>query len=217
LEQKKITFELKDGSSNVVDSQVFDIEVVADLASFVVTVDKTEYTAGDDIVLTIKAEKAGSVAHTDYNSTDVLTIDVGAKEYLRTVEFVDGVATTTVPATTAGATVAVNASLGAVTGTAVNVKVVAAEASKFVLTQSTNDLVITLQDDYGNTITSFAGNRLVEVTYPAAADITGSGIDAEGNALVTFANGVGTISFTTLAVGNYTATVGDYTGTLTVK
>ena len=45
----------------------------------------------------------------------------------------------------------VNASLGAVTGTAVNVNVVASESSKFVLTKDSDNLVITLQDEYGNT------------------------------------------------------------------
>ena len=38
----------------------------------------------------------------------------------------------------------VNASLGAITGTAVNVNVVASESSKFVLTKDSDNLVITL-------------------------------------------------------------------------
>ncbi len=216
-----VTFTLEDGSSKVIDSVSFNIDVVADLATLDVSTDKTEYTAGNDITVTIKAEKAGTVAHTTFNKSGVATITVGSKTYLRTVTFVNGVATTTVPATKAGASVTVNATFDSKTdASAPNVKVVEAAASKFVLTGTNlaKTLDIELYDDYANKITTFEGDKLVKVTYPATTDIETSGIDAEGNAEVTFTSGKGTITFkNNLLDGDYTVTFEGYTGTLTVK
>jgi len=109
----------------------------------------------------MEAEKEGNAAHTSYNKTEVAEIAVGLNKYLRTVEFVNGVATTTVPVEEAGLTVTVNATANAKTdGTAPTVKVVAAEANELGL--STNDLLVV--DEFGNTADyDFAGIATVTV------------------------------------------------------
>jgi hypothetical protein len=216
-----ITFTLNSAAPvAAIDAQEFEIEVIDALATLDVTVDKTEYTAGDTINVTIKAEAVLGTVHTDYNKTAVATISVGANTYIRTVTFVNGVATTTVPAKTAGATEAVNAVVNTKTdASAPTVKIVAAEASKFVLTGTTAaaTLVVALQDNYENTIATFAGDKVAQITYPAGATKPAAA-DSEGNIVVTFTAGSGTITFGgNLVAGDYTVTCGGYTGTLTVK
>lgn len=218
-----VTFTLQKADGTVIDTQAFNFTIIADAAKFVASTDKKEYTAGDDIVVTVKAEQPAGTFYNKYNETQTAKVTVGTKDYIRTLKFVDGVATTTVPATTAGASVAVKVDWTSIPGgvaSATNVKVVEAAASKFVLTGATSaaTLDIELYDDYGNKITTFAGAKVVKVTYPAAADITDSGIDAEGNAVVTFTAGKGTITFkANLPVGTYKVTFENYTGTLEVK
>ncbi len=218
-----VTFTLQKTDGTAIDSQAFNFTVIADAAKFVASTDKKEYTAGDDIVVTVKAEQPAGTFYNKYNETQTAKVTVGTKDYIRTLKFVDGVATTTVPATTAGASVAVKVDWISIPGgaaSATNVKVVEAAASKFALAGTTGavTLGVTLQDNFGNTLTTFAGDKVVKVTYPAAADISDSGIDAEGNVVVNFTAGVGTITFkANLPVGTYTVTFEGFTGTLEVK
>lgn len=180
-----ITFTLNSAAPvTAIDAQEFEIEVIDALATLDVTVDKTEYTAGDTATVTIKAEKAGNVAHTDYNKTEVAEIAVGSNKYLRTVTFVNGVATTTVPVEEAGATVTVNATVNAKTdGTAPTVKVVAAEANKLGL--STNDLLVV--DEFGNTADyDFTGIATVTVDGGTFSGV----LDAENKVQIKIIDGV---------------------------
>lgn len=216
-----VTYTLqKDAGPVAIDSESFTMTVIADALDFGVTTDKAEYTAGEDIAVTVKAENPNDVVYTKYSETKTATVTVGAKDYIRTLTFVNGVATTTVPATTAGAALAIDVLIDATTYSATDVKVVTAVASKFVLAGTTGaaTLTPTLTDAYGNTIDTYDGNKVIKVTYPAAADITGSGIDAEGNVVKTFTDGVGAaITFgANLPAGTYTVTDGTYTGTLTL-
>lgn len=217
-----VTFTLQKTDGTAIDSQAFNFTVVADATGFDVTSDKDEYTAGDDIAVTVKAKDASGF-YNKYNETKIAIVTVGSKAYIRTLNFVNGVATTTVPATTAGAANALKVNWTSIPGgeaSASTIKVKGAAASKFVLTGATSakTLGIELCDDYGNKITTFAGAKVVKVTYPAAADITNSGIDVEGNAGVTFTAGKGTITFNAnLPVGTYKVTFENYTGTLEVK
>lgn len=160
-----ITFTLNSGAPiTAIDAQEFEIEVIDALASLDVTVDKTEYTAGDTATVTIKAESAVGTVHTDYNKTEVAEIAVGSNKYLRTVTFVNGVATTTVPVEEAGATVTINATVNAKTdGTAPTVKVIAAEANKLIVIDNAGAKELFVSDAYGN-VADYDFTGIVTVT-----------------------------------------------------
>lgn len=216
-----VTYTLEKTVGHVaVDAAAFNFTVVADAAAFVVETNNTTYTAGDSIEVTVKAEKPAGTVYTSYNETHTATVTVEGKDYIRTLAFVNGVVTTTVPATNAATVADVDVTFDSNTYAAADVKVVAAAASKFILAGDTGHATLTptLQDAYGNTIDTFDGDKILKVTYPAAANITGSGIDAEGNVVKTFTDGVGAnITFgANLPAGTYTVTYGSYTGTLTL-
>lgn len=217
-----VTYTLqKDAGPVAIDSESFTITVIADALDFGVTTDKTDYIAGQDVAVTVKAENPNDVVYTKYSETKTATVVVGAKNYIRTLTFVNGVATTTVPTTTAGDAQDLTVAFDGDTYAATDINVDAAAASKFVLagTKAAKTLTPTLTDAYGNAIDTFDGSKVIKVTYPALADITGSGIDSEGNVVKTFTNGVGAaITFNAnLPAGTYTVTDGTYTGTLILE
>ncbi|AWW26577.1 hypothetical protein [Acetobacterium sp. KB-1] len=181
-----VTYTLMDAATPAaaVDSQAFNFTIVDPLTSIAVTTNASEYTSGDTIGLTINAYKGASVAYTTYNGSGVATISDGTDTYLRNVTFVNGVATTTVPAGIAGAAIVQDVTYSGLNDTATAVIVNAGAASQLAL--STNDLI--LLDAYGNTADyDFTG--IANFVTDGAGTILAP-IDSEGNKEVVITDGV---------------------------
>jgi len=215
-----ITFRLQKADNTFIDSEIFSFHIVADLDTLQVSVDKTEYIAGDDIEVTVKAMLDGAV-HTQYNNisgTAKITIVDGNEDkfYNRTLTFENGVATATVPATLAFEQGNVLVEYDEREGTSGDFEVKAGDASKFLLNDDgANTLVVTQTDAFDNPIKTFEGEKTLIITYPTAATPIEE-VSGEGEIDVTFDEGVGEIEFDLLAPGSYTVTKGDYTGSLTI-
>lgn len=213
-------------------------EATAEPGSYKLTLSKTTLTAGEDLEITITALDATPKTEVNFNGEYVVSVllaadtsddSAPAKTYLRTADFVKGVAKVMVPVklvdnTDIMVSIEVNGSSVDVdygsSGVDGDLTITAAALSIFALTgdDTAKTLDIQLQDQYGNDINTFVGAKMVKVTYPAAADTTGAGIDSEGNANLTFTSGAATITFGgNLVSGTYTVVYGSYTGTLTVE
>lgn len=155
-----VTFTLEDASNVAIDNQAFDIEVIAKIDALEVTADKTEYVAGQNATLTIKGLKAG-VVHTGYNKTGVASITDGTNTFLRTVTFVNGVATTTVPVNKAGAAITATVTFDGQSDATPAFKVVAAAANKLAIGALD---VLSVVDAFGNPVEDYDFTGIATVT-----------------------------------------------------
>ncbi len=216
-----ITFRLQKTDNTYVDSKTFSINVIADIDDLDITVDKSEYTAGDTIEVTIKGTVGGNV-HTDYNLSGQAKITLEGPEdllYYRTLTFTNGIATTTVPAKVAGDDYNVRVEYDHLDVTEADLfDIKAGPASKFTLEGDTTaaTLDVALTDDYKNPIETFESDKLLRLTYPDAATKP-AGISDEGDLEVSFTAGEAKITFgADLVPGTYTVTFEEYTGSLTI-
>jgi hypothetical protein len=217
-----ITFRLQKGAT-LIDSEAIAFDIIADLDGLGVSLNKTSFTAGENINLTITA-KLGAATHTSYSKTGSAVIklyeDDGVtytgKFYNRNLTFVNGVASVTVPASLASPPnykLEVEYKMLDAVSEAYSVAVGA--PSKFVLTSPAALTIEVRQTDaQGNTITTFAGDKILKLTYPVAA--TPVGVDAEGSITVNFAAGVGTITFGAMPAGTYTVQHNGLTGSIVI-
>lgn len=202
--KETLTYQLFDNENKEVGAPVvFDIEVVAPIATIEVKTDKTDYKAGEDIVLTIQAKVGGN--NVDYSvemkNQEILIDPAGLKlKYFRDVNFVGGVATIKVPATKELNTKVVQVRLdGGLTDNSDNITVVAGEVTKFKVEDASaggkGKITITAQDKYDNTVQAFAGKKFITVTAEVAdtgAPVVLDQLSAENQIEATFANGVQT-------------------------
>lgn len=241
-----LTFKLASTGAGaaVLDTKVVNISNVAYATAFKATVDKEKYTAGDELTLTVKAEDSNNDLFTKYNGSFASTVTVQgdiavvntAKTYNRLLTFVDGVATVKVPVTTAGdGSIKINFDQGngaadvfVDTDLATKVfEVKVAEVSKVSIdnTKGNKGIVITAEDEFGNKVEAFEGNKVVKVTkYEDGSEvgkkISGDDFDTAKEAIGVFTNGVSA----SLNLGENTATndvieveVDGFTGTFTVQ
>jgi len=223
------TFTLEKTVGNVaIDSKSFNIKDVANAASFKVTTDATSYIAGNNITVTVTALDAGGNAYPSYNGSGVATVKVtptvgAVTNYLRNLQFVNGVATATIPATVAdsvGTTIKV--SYNAIDYTDVTTPTVAVGAmAKLVVAGLATGTAVTVNatDSCGNTVATYTGNKIVKVTYVNSTGVAKvvTDADADGNVIVNFAAGSGSVQVSALVSGDkVTATVDGFTGTVTI-
>ncbi|MFL0194361.1 beta strand repeat-containing protein [Clostridium sp. WILCCON 0269] len=224
-----ITFTLEKASDGtVIDTKSVPVTDIATVASYAATTDKTSYTAGDTMTITVNALNGTGQPYTAYNGSGVATVTLtpnagSAITYLRNLQFVNGVATTTVPVTVADSTgTAVQVAYDSNTATvATSPTVTAAAMSKLGISATVAGTTATInaEDASGNILSSYTGTKIVKVTYVdstgAAKAVTGA--DVDGNVQVTFTSGVGTVTLgTAVASGDkITASVDGFTGTVT--
>lgn len=223
-----VTFRLERDGVVFIDSEAITFNIIDDIDGLAVAINKTSYTAGENMQVTITAQKGG-LTHTSYNKSGpaVITVYTGggvatSKFYNRTLTFVNGVASTTIPASLAS-TIAIpnyklQVSYKLLTQFSELFTVAVGAPSKFILTGTTGsaNLVVTQTDSQNNPIPTFTGNQIIKLTYPITATDP-AGIDAEGNIVVNFTAGVGTVTFgANLTPGTYTVTHGGLTGSLTI-
>jgi len=220
-DNETITFRLQKTDNTFIDSKTFSFNIVTDIDGIEVSVDKSEYQAGDEIEVMVKAT-IGGVVHTDYNLSGLATITVfdgGANEfYFRTLTFENGIATTKVPAKIAAANIQVDVDYDGFLGSSGQFEIVAGPASKFLLTGNTSspDLGVALTDAYNNPILDFEGVKILRITYPVSITPLDP-VSAEGDIEVTFTAGEGTITFGAwLVPGTYTVSHAGYAGSLII-
>jgi len=223
-----VTFRLEQGGIYL-DSEAITFNVISDLTALSVLINKSSYTAGENMQLTLTAT-IGGFTHTAYNKSGPAVIRVcdntgtpvvPAKFYNRTLSFTNGVATTTVPASLAGANYRLGVDYNSLVPLPLSelFTVAVGAPSKFKLAQTANpvELDVWQTDSQDNVITTFTGNKILKITYPATVTPP-AGVDSEGNIVVSFnAAGIGTITFgSNLTSGTYTVQHSGLTGTIVV-
>lgn len=212
-----ITFRLqKDGT--FLDGESITFNLIENLNALDFSVNKAIYTAGENIQFTVHA-LFGGIVHSQYNKSGLakitLTKGLDTVFFNRTLSFVNGVATTSVPATLANANYNVTVEYGGIIETKPNLLTIeVGTPNKYVLTKATPNLGIALTDIYGNVVLTFNGDYDLKLTYPAGADPKNA--DAEDVDRITFGAGLGTIEFNTLVSGTYSVQGGGYSGTVTI-
>jgi len=199
-----------------------------DAGESTVEADADEYTAGDDITLTVTLKDAEGNVVTDQNGPTAAVIEFdGSDTRNRTITFVDGVAEFVVQAREAGTDIDVTVETAGVTVTGTDLLTVnVGEASELVITPDTaaDNFTVTVTDGF-NTVTDFATTKIVNVTVmddsDPAEEVDVTNADADGNVSVDFTAGVSAdIAATSIATG-YEITVIveelDLTATKTVK
>lgn len=228
-----LTSDVADAKANLITGSEFEVSFanVAKPTTYTVATDKTEYTADQDIAVTITAKKADGSVYTDYNQSGYAKVQLDAITYNRAVTFVNGVATVSVPATTVNADYDVHVIYDGATyeigapGDG-DIKVTNGALAGIKLAKGTTllqDIVITAVDADGNTVSSYEGTKLVHVTaVTSKTDETAVALDkldADGNIVITFTTGESantTINSTDLTAGNViTITVDGLKKTLT--
>src|SRR5699024_9635415 len=114
-----------------------------------VDVAQKEYNAGDDIEVTVKAQKDGET-YKDYNKSGnvKVTVQNGEKKtYTRNVTFKDGTATFTVPAEKASEEVKVTAEFDKQTGTSSEFEIKPGNATKL---ETVGEANLVVSDRFGN-------------------------------------------------------------------
>ena len=225
---EKLTFTL--GTSTLTSSITVNAAVTKVVAT---TENKTKYTAGDNVTITLTAQKgeaANYSTNTAYNETEYVTFttmdsdDNAVKTYNREVKFVNGVAKVTIPVTK---TDEVNIAMTSVANKAVDVAGMvrfAVEAAAFdtweVACTTATTITLTAKDKYGNAVNKAVKNPLVKVSAKISATdasaVTVGGLDSEGYVKAEVEASVVTITVSGLANGNVISVVLDgvtYTGT----
>ena len=211
-----------------VDSKTYNVVISKDATTYDVSTDKTVYTSGDKIAVTVKAMDATAGFLSKYKATVPVNISDGTKTYNKDLAFENGVATVEIPAISGNnITVTVTkAGAASVTGTKTGLTVNAAGAPAYLAITSSN---VTAKDNADNSLTTYAGYKTatIKVTNAAGMDVTGdfctaagfsaSDVDADGNITLNFTNGVAALAHDLTAVsasGNITA--GSYVVTITI-
>lgn len=205
---EKVKFQLTKNvgaaNANLVAGSEFEVTFnnTAKPNSYTVATDKTEYTADENITVTITATKTDGSVATNYNETGFGKVALDTIAYNKAITFVNGVATVTVPATTTNADFDVHVDWAGATheiGTSSDgdIKVTAGAFTGFTVASGADtdeQVTITAVDADGNTVTSYAGNKLAnfKLTDKDLKPEALSEVDAEGNIVITFTSGVAT-------------------------
>lgn len=191
--EEVLTFQLLDAASEKVGDPIqVDIKVIAEINSYKVTTDKTEYVSGKDIKITIQAQDADPKL-IPLNGTVkdmIIEIGTGKDSYKRDVTFVSGEATVILPAKTAFAAEAVKVTDAATkTGSSDNITVTAGEVAQFLVQKGANpaqQIKITAADAAGNKVNSYDGDKWIMV---APKHSVFNKLNSEGQIKINFGTG----------------------------
>ncbi|MBQ4530517.1 MAG: hypothetical protein IJA36_07905 [Lachnospiraceae bacterium] len=184
---EKVTFTL--GSKTLTTTLNVNAAVTAVVAK---KDSKTKYTAGDEVTITLTAQKDTTVngdtvksTNTAYNATDYIAFTTKkakdgepVKTYNKEVVFVNGVATVSIPLTKTEETTITIGNIAEQTVNALeDLTVVAGSFSKYAATVSDGGVTLTPNDKNGNATTTTVSSKLVNVS---AVDKDGKTVEVEG-------------------------------------
>ncbi len=216
-----------------VDSKTYNVVISKDATTYDVSTDKTVYTSGDKIAVTVKAMDSQAGFLSKYKATVPVSITTGTKTYNKDLAFENGIATVEIPAFSGATSVTVTKAGAAVTGNKSGLQINPAGApAYFAIAKSGSDTTITANDNADSSLATYVGYKTatIKVTNAAGMDVTGdfckavdiaSLVDADGNITLNFTAGVATITgkdLTTVTAGanGSNITAGSYVVTITI-
>ena len=191
------TIELKlEVDGKTVQTETVDIVITKPVAEYKaeITTDKDNFVAGEEIEVKVTAYSEKDKVHTGFNKTEAVEVEIAGQKYFRNANFVNGVATISVPVTKAQEKTKLVVSIPALKNvkatTDKEVVVKAGKVEKFILNPTNNKELLAV-DKYDNTNKDYNKTEIVKKAQLKGQTL--EEIDSEGNFKVDFKDGVMTL------------------------